>query len=748
MPSRGRLYVMLISAHGLLRSRMPELGRDADTGGQILYVVDLAKALIEHPCVEKVDLVTRQIEDPRVDDDYAQTIEPVVPGVNVVRVPCGPNRYIRKEALWPYVDGFVDNCVHYLRAIGRAPDLVHGHYADAGYVASRLTGLLDMPMAFTGHSLGRVKKERLLEQGQTTESVEKRYKIARRIEAEETALNHASFVVASTHQEVQDQYERYEFYQPRRMLVVPPGVDLGRFRPPERGKLTDSPVYDRVARFLEDPRKPMILAISRADPRKNIATLIKAFAETPGLREQANLVVVAGNRERIRDLDEGAREVMSELIELVDDHDLYGSVAYPKQHSPADIPEFYKLAAKTHGLFVNPALTEPFGLTLLEAAASGLPVVATDDGGPRDIVAHCRNGLLADPLDSAAIGNTLLEAISDRARWKKWSRNGISGSRKHFSWSAHVDKYMQGVQAAVSHREKRSRFFGGKGRLITADRIVVCDIDNTLVGDGPALKRLLALLDAAGERVAFGVATGRSEKLTREVLEEWKVPAPQLLITDVGAKIQYGPQQVEDRGWQRHINYRWRPDALREAMAELPGLELQGPEGQAEFKISYEVDPAKVPGVEAITRHLRAKRLTARPIYSHGKYLDLLPIRASKGMALRYFALQWGIPLERCLVAGDSGNDEEMLTGNTLGVVVGNHDPELFRLRSHPQIYFAPGHYAQGIIEGIDHYEFLGRIRWDAGETQERSSQDEAESAGAGAEAKPGRDLPAVAALR
>jgi sucrose-phosphate synthase len=101
-------------------------------------------------------------------------------------------------------------------------------------------------------------------------------------------------------------------------------------------------------------------------------------------------------------------------------------------------------------------------------------------------------------------------------------------------------------------------------------------------------------------------------------------------------------------------------------------------------------------------------RLHAHVVYSHQAYLDLLPIRASKGMALRYFATKWGIPLERCLVAGDSGNDEEMLTGNTLAVVVGNHDPELDKLRGESSVYFAEGCYARGIIEGIHHYGFFG----------------------------------------
>ena len=95
-------------------------------GGQIKYVVELAKALIEHKDIEKVDLVTRLVADSRVDASYAEPIEELAPGVNIVRIECGPRRYLRKESLWPYLDSFVDNTVRYMRNVGRAPDLCTG----------------------------------------------------------------------------------------------------------------------------------------------------------------------------------------------------------------------------------------------------------------------------------------------------------------------------------------------------------------------------------------------------------------------------------------------------------------------------------------------------------------------------------------------------------------------------------------------------------------------------------------------
>ncbi len=710
MPDQKNRYIVLISAHGLVRGFDMELGRDVDTGGQVKYVIELARALIEHSAVEKVDLLTRRIFDSHVDRSYSEPVEELAPGVNIIRVDCGPKRYLHKESLWPYLDTFIDNTLQYLRSIGRPPDLVHGHYAESGYIASCLSGILNVPMVFTGHSLGRVKQQRLIEQGSQAETIEKRYRISRRIEAEEAAVEHAALVVASTQQGVHEQYGMYDHYQPRRMVVIPPGVDLHRFSPPRRMRLTQASVFNRIRPFLEDWRKPMLLALSRPDPRKNIATLIRAYGENDRLRDLANLVIIAGSRNDIRAMARGTREVLSELLYLVDYYELYGKVAYPKEVSPEDIPDLYRVAARSKGVFINPALTEPFGLTLLEAAASGLPVVATADGGPQDIVDYCKNGVLIDPLDSDNMSRVLLDALSDRERWRRWSRSGIRGAKRRFSWDAHVKKYMRASRMIIHRSEKRS-FFAPKSRLITADRLLVSDIDNTLIGDREAVQELLEMLRVVGEKVAFGIATGRSAELTLEVLKKWKIPTPQFLITSVGTYIRYGPELVEDKGWIQHIRPRWRPEVVREAMAELPGLKLQGPEGQAPFKVSYDVDPEETLLISEISRFLRRSGLQVNLIYSHRAYLDVLPIRASKGMALRYLATKWGIPLERCLVAGDSGNDEEMLRGNTLAVVVGNYDPELEKLRGDPHIYFAEGHYARGIIEAIRYYDFFGQIR-------------------------------------
>jgi len=127
---------------------------------------------------------------------------------------------------------------------------------------------------------------------------------------------------------------------------------------------------------------------------------------------------------------------------LLDKFNLYGKVAYPKKHLPSQIPALYRWAASRGGVFVNPALTEPFGLTLLEASSCGLPIISTNDGGPKEIRSKCANGLLVDVTDINELKVKLEKGISNTNQWKIWSRNGIEGVNRHFSWNTHVRNYL------------------------------------------------------------------------------------------------------------------------------------------------------------------------------------------------------------------------------------------------------------------------------------------------------------------
>jgi sucrose-phosphate synthase len=711
-PGEG-LDVLSLSVHGLVRAREIELGRDADTGGQVLYVVDQAKALVQHGQAHGVQLATRQVIDKRLDASYAKPTEEIAPGAEIVRIPFGPRRYLRKESLWPHLDSLVDQLTRHVRMTERIPDVVHGHYADAGYVGAQLAKILGVPFVFTGHSLGRVKKARLLADGQDEATIEERLHISRRIEAEEQALETASVVITSTHQEVEEQYQRYDHYRPERMHVIPPGVDLSRFSPPEETG-SRPPIVQDLARFLKHLERPVVLAIARADERKNFGRLVEAFATTPGLREMANLVLVMGSRDDIREMPSASRRVLSAVLEAIDRHDLYGSVAYPKSHGPDDVPDLYRWAARSGGVFVNPALTEPFGLTLLEAAASGLPIVATNDGGPADIIGTCENGVLVDPLDPEAIGAAIRDAVADRDRWRAWSERGVERVHAAFSWRAHAERYGE-VVGDLLERERGQRVRERARRLERIDRMIVTDVDDTLTGDDEALDALRGVLADAGDHVALGIATGRPLERAIEAIHDIEakgLPPPSVLITASGTRLSYGARKRErDRSWERQIDYRWEPDRIRDVLDSMPGVMPGPPEGQTPHRVQYTLDPEHGPSLAAVRRRLRKAGVQATVLLDRGASLEVIPVRASPGLAIRFICYKWNLEPERLLVAGDSGNDADMLSGDTLGVVVGNHSRELEELRGHPRIHFAEGTHAWGIIEGIRHYDFLGRIR-------------------------------------
>jgi sucrose-phosphate synthase len=703
-------YLALLSVHGLIRGTDLELGRDADTGGQILYVLELAEALCRRPEISRVDLITRRIVDEDIDPVYAEPIEQVSDTLRIVRIAAGPDEYLPKEQLWDHLDTFTDQLAGFFREQDAWPDLLHSHYADAGLVGARLSYQTGIPLIHTGHSLGRVKRQRLLAAGLSAEDIEERYQMSRRIEAEEQALAAAERVITSTHQEIEEQYELYDYYQPDQMRVIPPGTDLQIFAAPQ-GDEEEEPQFEQLTRHLKAPGKPIILTLSRPDRRKNITALIEAYGQTPELQERANLVVVAGTREDIEDLDEGARDVFHELLVAVDRYDLYGKVALPKQHVREDVAMFYRIAAASGGVFVNPALTEPFGLTLIEAAASGVPIVATEDGGPRDIMENCRNGFLIDPLDTKAMAEALLQLLRDEDLWEQSATQGLAGVREHYSWDAHASRYLRLAGPVIRRSETRVRKTVESRSPLYRDRVFVSGLDQNLIGDPEALQTLIAALRRHRKTTAFVIATGRRLDSALSLMKTHGIPEPDVLITSGGTEIYFAPELIPDRTWSKSIDYHWAPHKIRRLLNDMEGLVRQPKVEQSRFKLSYFIDPALV-DVETIRSLLHQEGQAVHILYAFGQYLDIIPARASKGLALRYIADRWEITLDRVLVAGGSGADEDMMRGDTLAVVVANrHHEELSDLVDFDRVYFAKQPLAAGILEAFEHYDFFGACR-------------------------------------
>ena len=706
------LKLLHLSLHGLIRSKDLELGRDADTGGQTLYVLELVKGLAARPEVEEVNLLTRLIYDRRVSSDYSQPKEAIVSGSSIIRIPFGPKRYLRKELLWPYLDDLADQIVDQLLNQDKLPDWIHAHYADAGYVASLVCSRLKIPLVFTGHSLGREKQRRLLAAGIDHEQIEQNYSISKRIDAEELALAHSDLVITSTRQEIEEQYDRYGNFTSHQSEVVPPGVDSTRFH--SQISINEAQSVDPLlASFLREPSLPPFLIISRAVRRKNIPAMVEAFGRSPVLRQRHNLVLVLGCREDIRQLDKQQRDVFQQVFELVDRYDLYGKVAYPKQHRRDQIPSIYRWAAYRGGLFVNPALTEPFGLTLLEAAACGLPVVATDDGGPRDILARCQNGLLVDVTDLESLQDALEEATSDQEKWKNWSNNGIEAVSRHFSWDAHVCNYLALMQKrvkALPPLKSTVDFSQRKFANPFAERLLFLDLDNGL--DKSESESLDSFRDAftttsTTNSNGLGVLTGLSIKTAKLKYSELRLPQPAVWICRAGTEIYYNFNDQSDYCWEASIGKNWNRQGVEKALSSLSKhILLQDNQHQSSYKVSYLL---KEPGeaiLPLIRKRLRQEGQSALPHLRCHWYLDVVPLRASRAEAIRYLSLRWGLSLQNIYVVASQQGDAELIKGLTTAVVPVEHDPSLEGLRSQQRVFFASGS-RNGILDGLKHYRFF-----------------------------------------
>ncbi len=716
-------YIQLYSPHGLIRYKDPEIGRDKDTGGQVKYVLELLESLSKHPQVRKVDLFTRRIADKRVSAAYEKEIEIVNEKARIVRMTCGGNSYRAKETLWEHLDEFIDKTLRFIEQESDIPDVVHGHYADGNYLACQISEIYGIPFLATGHSLGRNKKELLLREGLTEEKIEEKFNMSRRISTEEKVLKTADRLVVSTQYIIDSQYSLYNNFPSGKFTVIPPGVDAETFYPfyrldmpsfkmPVEQEQALYRVNSDIERFLFNPAKPLILSIGRADKRKNFEAIIKSYGQDKELQAMANLAIFAGVRKDISTMPDDEKDILTNLLLLMDKYDLYGKMALPKKNDPRlDVPEIYRLAARKKGVFVNATPGENFGLTIVEAAACGLPVVASPTGGPKEILEQNDNGILVNVEDPLAIAAALKKIIADSALWDKYSANGILASTQLYSWESFANKYVQMIAELFKQKNDETTNFARKTaygkKLAAAEYFFITDLDGTLAegADTRGLEQFCEWINTNKEKVVFGIASGRNLQITRHAIEKYKLPTPDVLICSAGSEIYYTDQFIPDRGWDSHIDYQWKRAELQQALQRFPGLRLQEPDAQWPFKLSYYVeDHFSEDDMADLRKFLDDHRLRAKVLLTDNKFLDLLPFRASKGSAVRYLSYKWHHPIEKIITAGNGGNDIDMLNGKARGIVVANYSPELEELRKNKAVYFARQPIALGVMEGIRHY--------------------------------------------
>lgn len=263
-------------------------------------------------------------------------------------------------------------------------------------------------------------------------------------------------------------------------------------------------------------------------------------------------------------------------------------------------------------------------------------------------------------------------------------------------------------------------------------RLLLCtDLDRTLLPNGSApesagARKVFERL-VSHQMVKLVYVTGRDPGLVSEAIITWKIPEPDLLIADVGTTIadRANGRWEKWTQWEETIARDWAgrsTEDLKELLSGLAGLTPQDASRQTAFKLSF-FTPAGAAGsdIARVTRErLGAAGVKANVVWSMddatGKgLLDVLPISATKRLAIEFVMARWGYEFGEVVFAGDSGNDQDVLVSPIPAVLVANATDEL-RATVQAQakakaLYCARGgalgmngNYAAGILEGVLHF--------------------------------------------
>jgi sucrose-phosphate synthase len=437
-----------------------------DFGGQLVYVKEVAIAMAAHG--HQVDIVTRQIMDPQW-PEFEAPLEGYtgVEQVRIVRLPCGPKRFLPKEELWPYLGTeWVPNIVAFYQQDGGLPDAVTTHYADGGLSGALLQRLAGIPFTFTGHSLGAQKMDKL---GVTRNSLADQHAhffFGQRIFAERVSMNHAGRIITSTNQERMEQYGHPAYrgaVDPEddgRFAVIPPGVNLRMFSP--ESSAADATIENRInaalSRDIAADRQnlPLVVASSRLDRKKNHMGLVQAFAANRDLQASANLaIVVRGLADPLREyqsLSSEERGIMDEITSTMTNQGLWGKVTAFPLNSQHELAAAHRCLAQRGSAFALTALYEPFGLAPLEAMSCGLPAVVTQNGGPSESMREGQQefGVLVDPADPDDIARGLLRVVASRQSWEHFHQAGRRRVLSRYTWERTAEGYLGVVEAILA----------------------------------------------------------------------------------------------------------------------------------------------------------------------------------------------------------------------------------------------------------------------------------------------------------
>ncbi len=247
-------------------------------------------------------------------------------------------------------------------------------------------------------------------------------------------------------------------------------------------------------------------------------------------------------------------------------------------------------------------------------------------------------------------------------------------------------------------------------RMDSIEHLLISDFDNTLTGDQRAIDELKVILDKYYPKLGFAIATGRHIDSTLDGLAQYDFPLPDLIISGVGAQIFYGVGLMEDEGWAHYVRQQWNADKIIYLLEEFkefnPRYRFTSPgESRVSYYIDYDVKNERL--VAKIREILDNNELAYHLIYSHGRYIDIVPYRASKGAAVDHVIARWNLDPRQVVTAGDSANDYEMFTREINGIIVANYEEALEPFQGQKHLFFSPSPYARGLLEGLRHFKVI-----------------------------------------
>jgi len=501
--------VVILSPHGYF-AQANVLGLP-DTGGQIVYILDQVRALENEMLLRikqqglditpRILIVTRLLPD-AVGTTCNQRLEKVIgtDHASILRVPFRTEngvlrKWISRFDVWPYLETFTEDVANEIAGeLQATPDLIIGNYSDGNLVASLLAHKLGVTQCTIAHALEKTKYP---DSDIYWQKFDDKYHFSCQFTADLIAMNHTDFIITSTYQEIAGskdtvgQYESHtaftlpglyrvvhgiDVFDPK-FNIVSPGADMTIYFPftekenrltalhPEIEELLYSPIENSEhICMLKDRNKPIIFSMARLDRVKNLTGLVEWFGKNSRLRELVNLVVVGGDHGK-QSQDREEQDEMKKMKSLIETYKLNGHFRWiSAQMNRVRNGELYRYIADSKGAFIQPALYEAFGLTVVEAMSCGLPTFATIHGGPAEIIVHGISGFHIDPYqgDKAAeiITDFFEKCKGDPNHWNRISQGGLKRIYEKYTWKIYSERLMTlagvyGFWKYVSKLERR-----------------------------------------------------------------------------------------------------------------------------------------------------------------------------------------------------------------------------------------------------------------------------------------------------